>query len=78
MPDKFTIVTEIPNCDICIVNRNPPTKAWADAFIPSYMTWGNVCKMHFSTEGCRLGVGFGQKFQLQEIKSEIATDMGEY
>lgn len=66
MPAKFTIVTSIPDCDICTVKRNPPTKAWADAFIPSWSTWGNVCKQHFASEGCELGVGQGQEFRLEE------------
>jgi hypothetical protein len=63
---KKTVVTSLPDCDICQVVKNPPTIAHADCFIPSYGTWGNVCKQHFVTEGCSLGTGKGQVFELQE------------
>jgi hypothetical protein len=69
-----TVVTSIPNCDICEVRRNPPTLAWADCFIPSFGTWGNVCKQHFNTEGCQLGSGKGQEFELEQ--QEICTSPG--
>jgi hypothetical protein len=70
---KKTVVTSIPDCDICQVVKNPPTKAHADCFIPSYSTWGNVCKQHFVTEGCELGTGKGQVFELQDpTKPELS------
>lgn len=70
MPAKYTVVTEIPDCDICKIKRNPPIKAYADAFIRSWSTWGNVCKDHFQREGCELGVGMGQEFKLSTDQPE--------
>lgn len=62
---KETVVTSLPNCDICVVKRNPPTEAYADCYIPSYGTWGNVCHNHFHIEGCQLGTGVGQLFRIE-------------
>lgn len=53
------VVRELPNCDLCAV-ASKTAKAYADAFIPTWGTWGNVCKPHFDSEGCRLGTGAGQ------------------
>lgn len=65
MPAKYTIVTSIPDCDICRA-RGKNEEAYADAFIPTLSTWGNVCKPCFNEEGCQLGAGQGQEFKMQE------------
>jgi hypothetical protein len=54
------VVRELPNCDICgIAGKSVP--AYADAYLPTWSTWGNVCKPHFNENGCKLGTGAGQE-----------------
>ena len=74
---KKTIVSSIPDCDICILTHNPPTKAYADCFIPGYHTWGNVCKMHFNSESCELGTGKGQVFELQDPTDKLGRPLSQ-
>lgn len=43
-----------PKCDLC------DAQAYADARLPLFGSWGNVCKAHFDQHGCELGLGKGQ------------------
>lgn len=63
-------VERIPSCDICMTLKpHPPSMiAYADCYIPSHNTWGNVCKRHFSMYNCKLGRGLGQELVLAEDK----------
>ena len=58
MPSTTTIVTSLPVCDLC------GSPAYADARIPAYSTWGNVCRPCFDRYECKLGLGLGQEFIL--------------
>lgn len=57
-------VARIPNCDLCKAEGRPnPPLAYADASITWNLrtTWAYVCKMHFDSQGGRLGMGLGQR-----------------
>jgi hypothetical protein len=56
-----TTVARIPNCDLCDGREVP---AYADAKLGPGMPWANVCKKHFDTYGCKLGLGLGQELVL--------------
>jgi len=59
MPDTWTIVTVIPNCDLC--TKEP---AYADAAIPG-MSWAYMCRTCFMKYGASLGLGRGQELLLK-------------
>ena len=66
MPDTWTIVTVIPNCDLC--KKEP---AYADASIPG-MSWANMCRACFTQYGASLGLGRGQELLLEPPNSPTA------
>jgi hypothetical protein len=53
-PHTTVTVAQVPVCDL------DGTVAYADARIGH--GWANVCKHHFDTMGCKLGVGHGQQY----------------
>ena len=71
-PDvKTALVDELPGCDMPGCDE----PAEYDAATRSGR-WGNLCQTHFDQEGCRLGLGMGQKLvvrgsvkQPEEIQS---------
>ena len=62
MPDTWTVLGEIPNCDTC--NQDPPAKAYADARFRG-TTWAYVCTTCFHDHGLTLGLGRGQELLLK-------------
>lgn len=60
--DQVTVTT-LPVCDLCA------SPAYADAKLPLYGSWGNVCKICFAANGCQLGLGKGQKLVLAKATS---------
>lgn len=34
--------------------------------------WGNICQTCFDVQGCRLGTGLGQRYELQELDDKKA------
>ena len=52
---EFVYVEELPKCDLC------GKVAQYDARIPSYGSWGNLCKTCFKMNNCLLGLGKGQE-----------------
>lgn len=62
-----TEVTSIPPCDL----HDDGTAAYADARLPAYGSWGNLCKAHFDTHRCTLGLGNGQRFVLVLSDTEM-------
>lgn len=44
-------------CDLC------DKPAVYDARLPLYGSWGNLCQLCFSMNGCELGLGKGQKLK---------------
>jgi len=44
------------NCDIC-----KQKKAIYDARLPLWGAWANLCEQCFNSNGCKLGLGSGQK-----------------
>jgi len=55
-------VVRIPPCDV----DDTHGPAYADARIPMYGSWGNVCKPCFDHYGCKLGLGLGQRLILAD------------
>ncbi len=53
---KTALVDELPGCDMPGCDE----PAEYDAATRSGR-WGNLCQTHFDQEGCRLGLGMGQK-----------------
>lgn len=49
-------------CDLC--GEADQTTIY-DARVPRYGAWAHVCQACFDGLGCRLGVGFGQKYELK-------------
>ena len=58
MPETWTVLSEIPNCDMC--KQDPPAKAYADGKT-SMGPWGYMCRSCFGMYGIGLGVGKGQE-----------------
>jgi len=59
MPETWTILDDLPKCDLC------HNMAYADAKIP-YGPWGYFCKHHFLLLECNLGLGSGQELLTKE------------
>ncbi len=58
-------LSPLTDCNIC--HDDFGTKMF-DAAIPSYRgQWGNICTACFIAEGCSLGTGKGQRYELQDI-----------
>ena len=55
------VVEELPGCDLCKDIHDVDMPAYADARIPAYGSWANVCWDHFNDCGCTLGLGRGQR-----------------
>jgi hypothetical protein len=55
MANTWTVVTNIPNCDIC-----KDAKAYADGKM-TIGPWANMCKECFAVLGIGLGMGKGQE-----------------
>ena len=70
------VVSAIPPCDVCggaAVDR----PAVADARLPGYDSWANVCLEHFVAFGCAVGLGQGQQYvQRTANQKEAAHDEG--
>lgn len=56
-------VSEIPDCDVCKIELEKKTPAYADASIRvgTRRTWAYVCKPHFESRDGHLGLGRGQE-----------------
>ena len=60
---KTALVDELPPCDLCkMEGKNEPAEYDARTRTGQ---WGNLCQDHFDQQGCRLGLGFGQKLVLR-------------
>lgn len=57
---ESVVVDIIPNCDVCTMAGEYDIPAYADAYVPAFNTWGNVCRRHFDENKCKLGTGSGQ------------------
>lgn len=49
--------------DTCQISGEPFDGVMYDARTP--YGWANICQNVFTRHGCRLGTGFGQKYELQ-------------
>ena len=56
----------------CQITGIPFNGVMYDARIPG-RGWGNICQEAFDTFHCRLGVGFGQKYELQDDGRWLCT-----
>ena len=54
------IVPSLPLCDIC-GSEEVERPAVADARVPQYGSWANLCLEHFVAFGCQVGLGNGQQ-----------------
>jgi len=64
MSDKFWLSKNPVQCDICGQSIGD---VFYDARIQGMRgTWGCICPKCFKDFGCRVGYGFGQKYELQE------------
>lgn len=62
MGSKYTTVSKIPPCDVCLTDKRQ-TPAYADARLQRGFhmgSWAYVCREHFNSHGCELGLGSGQ------------------
>lgn len=74
--DGFTSVEmdKIPDCDLCR-QVGVFQAARYDARLRDGKTWGYVCEDHFQWQGCRLGLGFGQKLILKRKETKCQNPM---
>lgn len=56
---KSALVDKLPTCDM--PNCDEP----AEYDAKTRMGWGNLCQLHFDSNGCSLGLGKGQKLVLR-------------
>lgn len=65
MADRATFVKTLPPCDICAMfGEEKPLPAFADARLAKGSrrgSWAYVCRQHFDSHDCELGLGRGQK-----------------
>lgn len=62
-------LSPLHGCDLC--------GAAFDGSAPMYDAkvrgpWGNICHTCFEANGCRLGTGLGQRYELQELDGKKA------
>lgn len=57
----------------CEVSGQPFDKVMYDCRIPRYGQWALVCQVAFEDFGCKVGQGFGQKYELQEDGKWLKT-----
>lgn len=63
---KVVWVGVVDNCNSC----NKPfdgSGPMYDAHVKAFRCWANICEACFIGHGCVTGVGFGQKYELQEL-----------
>lgn len=61
-------VNPVNNCDLCNAEFDGSEPMY-DARLLPYSTWANVCQDCFDNNGCKLGTGYGQKYELEELES---------
>lgn len=59
-------LSPLSGCDICSADFDGSGPMF-DAAIGFRGPWGNICQSCFTDMGCRLGLGFGQKYELQDL-----------
>lgn len=57
---KTVVINSLPLCDLC-GEAGTERPAVADARIPKYGSWANLCLEHFTLYGCSVGTGNGQQ-----------------
>lgn len=68
-------VDAIPHCQVCsgeyigisLTENSIIVPAHYDARIPGGFGWGYVCRRHFKSMRCKLGVGLGQRLVLRNV-----------
>jgi hypothetical protein len=70
MPRKYWMGPLEDECNIC---HKPFGKVMYDCKIGYTMFWGNICRKCFVEKKCKLGTGFGQKYELQKSKRWLKT-----
>ena len=61
---KYWIGDLSEGCQVC---GSPFGKVMYDCAIPTHgMMWGNICRLCFSVSGAKLGLGKGQKYELEK------------
>ena len=61
-------------CDLC---QTLIVDVFYDARMPSYAgSWANVCEACFTSDGCTLGVGAGQRYQRTTVTQWTCTAGG--
>ena len=58
-----TKVEQLPNCDFCGETAEYDIKT-------TFGPWANACHAHFQMYGMGIGLGRGQKLELNKIKME--------
>ena len=71
--NKVVWVGKIDSCQLC--RGSFVDDVMYDARIGH--VWGNICQVCFTSNGCQLGVGNGQKFKLQDDGSWLMVEGGE-
>lgn len=61
-------INPVNNCQLCNAEFNAETPMYDCRLIP-HTTWANICEDCFNGCNCKLGVGYGQKYELQELES---------
>lgn len=61
-------LSPLTDCNICHAEFDGSGPMF-DAAI-SGGPWGNVCQSCFDSHGCRLGLGLGQKYELQTLDND--------
>lgn len=74
MPETYTVVPVVPNCDFCTL-ESKTTTAFADARVPRFGGWASVCRGHFDQHDCKLGEGQGQRYVLPNTMATASVTM---
>lgn len=64
----------VNNCNICGVEFGEQEPMYDCRILP-YSSWANVCGCCFEELGLKLGTGYGQKYELQDLPAELADDI---
>jgi hypothetical protein len=62
-------INPVNNCNLCNAEFDGSGPMY-DARLLPYSTWANLCEDCFTTHNCKLGTGYGQKYELQELDDD--------
>ncbi len=68
MSEKKWVGSQPVECNLCKVLLTPSVGWFADASLPLHRgSWAIVCPDCFKEQGCKVGVGMGQRYDIKTL-----------